>query len=206
MGNACGAFTTFVRDLLQATVGSEHFVGTKSRSGAGFLRRDCSGAAGIKVVDPPVIADAIDDNAIADAIIGDSFRVSSQRAQAAFDLQGVVRIAAGAECTVVDQRVSDEFRGLARHGSPGLVFKVSSPGEDHGDAMSITGCDHLVVIFGSARLNNSADAGLCCAVDRVGEGKECIAREHATGEFRFGFSQGDFDRINATHLAGSRSP
>jgi hypothetical protein len=68
MGNACGARTAFARNLLQATVGSEHFIGTKSRCGAGLLRRDRSGAAGIKTVD---------DNAIADAILGDRFRVSS---------------------------------------------------------------------------------------------------------------------------------
>jgi len=78
-------------------------------------------------------------------------------------------------------------------------------GEDHGDAVLVAGGDNFVVAAGAARLDDRGNTRLGGAVDRVVEREKRIRGEHGAAGPIAGFFQGDFDRIDAAHLARASS-
>ena len=76
-------------------------------------------------------------------------------------------------------------------------------GEDHGNAVLVAGGDGFVIAAGTARLDDRGDTRLGGAVDRVVKREERIGGEHGAASPIAGFFQGNFDRIDAAHLAGA---
>src|SRR5258705_8290348 len=60
----------------------------------------------------------------------------------------------------------------------GLVPELPRAREDHRQSMLVGGCDHLGVLYGTARLNDSDDPGRRSFVHPVRKRKEGIARHH----------------------------
>src|SRR5215213_5744832 len=74
-----------------------------------------------------------------------------------------------------------------------LVPEMPPTGEDHGDAVLITGGDDLVIPAGAARLDDRGNTRLGGAVDRVIKREKGIGGEHSRAGPVAGFFQGDFD-------------
>ena len=76
-------------------------------------------------------------------------------------------------------------------------------GEDHGDSVFIARGNDLFIATGTARLDDRGDTRRGGAVNRVVEREKRVGGEHGPAGAIAGFFQGDFDRIDAAHLAGA---
>lgn len=86
------------------------------------------------------------------------------------------------------------------------MAEVAHVGEDHGDAVFVSGGNHFVVTDRAARLNNAGDAYRGCGIDAVAEREESVRGHGGTFHFQTfitGFNSGDFRRVDAAHLTGA---
>ena len=80
---------------------------------------------------------------------------------------------------------------------------MSLSGKDHRDAVLIACGDDFIVFLGSTGLDDSHNAGLCCSMDGIGEGEECVGSEDTSSGSFCSFGDSDFDAIDSAHLAGT---
>src|SRR5690554_31536 len=81
---------------------------------------------------------------------------------------------------------------------------MAHAGEDHGDAVLVSGVDHFLVAHGAARLDHGGDAGRCRSIDVVLEREEGVRGHDRTLHFQAfvgGLDASDFGAVNAAHLA-----
>src|SRR5262245_52566002 len=78
-------------------------------------------------------------------------------------------------------------------------------GKDHGNAVAITGGDYFIIATGPARLDDRSHTRFGGAVDGIIEWEKCVGGEDGAANPIASFFQGDFDRIDAAHLAGTGS-
>src|SRR3954466_2480397 len=93
--------------------------------------------------------------------------------------------------------------GLSQSERSTLVPEMPLAGEDHGDAVLVRRGDDFIIATGTARLDDCGNARLGRPVNRVIEREKCVCCEHAAASAITGFLEGDFDRIDAAHLAGA---
>ena len=76
-------------------------------------------------------------------------------------------------------------------------------GEDHWNAVLVAGGENFIIAARTARLDDRGNTRFSGAVDRIVEREKRIGGEHGAAGAIAGFFQGDFDRIDAAHLAGA---
>src|SRR4051794_27675777 len=85
------------------------------------------------------------------------------------------------------------------------MSEVASPGEDHGEVVLVAGGQGLVVAPGAAGLDDGRDAGPGGEVGAVAEGEEGVGGEHRPPGPLAGLLDGDLDRVEPAHLAGTHA-
>ena len=64
----------------------------------------------------------------------------------------------------------------------GLVTEMPDAGEHHGHAELVCGVDHILIVYGTARLDYRRRARLARFLDAVGKRKKCVGGNHAARE------------------------
>src|ERR1700732_1941893 len=85
----------------------------------------------------------------------------------------------------------------------GVVQEMAHAVEDHGEAEAVGGGDDIVVAHGAARLNDRGGAGFGGFFHAVWKWEEGVRGDDAALQRRLRFHYGEFDRVDATHLAGA---
>src|SRR5579883_1678954 len=80
---------------------------------------------------------------------------------------------------------------------------MAHAGEDHSEAEPVGGGDYVGIAHRAAGLNEGGGAGLGGLLDAVRKRKERVGGDHTARERRLRFHHGDFDGIDAAHLAGA---
>ena len=80
------------------------------------------------------------------------------------------------------------------------MVKVTFSGEDHGNAVTVAGRDHVVIADGTSRLNNGADTVLVCHFDGIRHREKSIAGKNGAARFITGLAAGNLHGIHARHL------
>src|SRR5579885_1836155 len=80
---------------------------------------------------------------------------------------------------------------------------MAHAGEDHSEAEPVGGGEYVGIAHRAAGLNEGGGAGLGGLLDAVRKRKERVGGDHTARERRLRFHHGDFDGIDAAHLAGA---
>src|SRR5580692_4653753 len=99
----------------------------------------------------------------------------------------------------------DPQRGERTVRSIVLVQEMPHAGEYHGHSEPVGGGDYVVVADGSAGLDDGDGSGFGGFFDAVGEREKSVGGDNASGERRLRFHHGDFDGVDAAHLAGANA-
>src|SRR5579859_6356291 len=87
--------------------------------------------------------------------------------------------------------------------SAGSVAEVADSGEDHGEAETVGGGDHVVVLDGTSGLNDGCGSGGCHGLKTVGEREECVGSGDGALERKDSLLRTEACGVHPAHLAGA---
>src|SRR3954454_8332088 len=86
------------------------------------------------------------------------------------------------------------------------VPEVAHAGENHGDAMLVGRCDHLVVAHAAAWLDDCSGASFYNHIEDVAEREEGVGGHHRPGQLEASvvcLDRGDAGAVDSAHLSGA---